>query len=226
MATPAWGVFAVGVALITAAVVGLAARSPDSFREAALPSRVLLWNVALTQGLFGALLAATLWYARVPLSTLGLGPGALSPRALAVGAGAGVAAFLAAEAAAVAARRAGLPVPDWLRESLTPETPAGWALLLGVVLPVVAGFEELLFRGALVGALAAAVGVSPWLFVPASSVLFGLAHGAQGPAGMAVAGLLGAALAALFLLTGSLPAAVLAHYVVNAAEFVVYERSG
>jgi membrane protease YdiL (CAAX protease family) len=226
MATPAWGVFAAAVAVVTVVVVGLSARSADALEEAAPPARLLLWNVALTQGLFGAALALALWYARVPLPTLGLGDGALSAGALAAGAGAGVAAAATAEAAAVAARRAGVPVPTLLRESLAPETPAEWALLLGVVLPVVAGFEELLFRGALVGGLAAAAGVSPWLLVPASSLLFGLAHGAQGLVGMAVAGLLGAALAALFLLTGSLPAAILAHYVVNAVEFAVHEGVG
>ena len=101
-----------------------------------------------------------------------------------------------------------------------------WALLLAVVLPVVAAFEEALFRGALIGALSVGVAVDPWLLVVASSVAFGLGHGAQGRLGIAVAGGLGVALAGLFVATGSLLAVAVAHYVVNALEFVAHERSG
>ena len=70
-------------------------------------------------------------------------------------------------------------------------------------------------------------GVSPWALAVLSSVAFALGHGAQGAAGVAVTGLLGFALAALFVLSGSLLAVVVAHYLVNALEFLVHEgRSG
>jgi membrane protease YdiL (CAAX protease family) len=75
----------------------------------------------------------------------------------------------------------------------------------------------------LVGALSTGFGVSPWLLAAGSSVAFGLGHGAQGRAGVAVTGALGFVLAAAYVLTGSLLAVVLAHYLVNALEFVVHE---
>jgi membrane protease YdiL (CAAX protease family) len=96
-------------------------------------------------------------------------------------------------------------------------------VLLGGVLPVVAGFEELLFRGVLVGALSVGFDVSPWLLAVASSVVFGLGHGAQGRLGVLVTTSLGLVLAAAFVLSGSLLLVVVAHYLVNALEFVVHE---
>ena len=110
-----------------------------------------------------------------------------------------------------------------LRELLAPETLRGWVLLLVVVLPAIAGFEELLFRAALVGGFAAGFGVSPWLLAVPSSVAFAAGHGAQGRLGVLVTGLLGFALAAAFVLTDSLLVVVVAHYAVNAVEFVAVE---
>ncbi len=113
-----------------------------------------------------------------------------------------------------------------LREAMAPDSAAGWAVLLLVVLPLVAGFEELLFRGVLIGAFATGFDVSPWLLAALSSVAFALGHGAQGRVGIVVTGALGFVLAAAFVLTGSLVAVVVAHYLVNALEFVVSERWG
>ena len=76
------------------------------------------------------------------------------------------------------------------------------------------------------GAFAVGCGVSPWLLAVLSSVAFALGHGAQGPVGVAVTGLLGFVLAAAFVLTGSLLVVVLAHYLVNAIEFLRHETSG
>ena len=119
---------------------------------------------------------------------------------------------------------AGLGRSEELREFLAPNSRPGWIVLLGGVLPIVAGFEELLFRGVLVGAFATGFGVSPWVLVLASSVLFGLGHGAQGRLGVLVTGSLGFVLGAAFVLTDSLLVVVVAHYLVNALEFVVHER--
>ncbi|MXR21450.1 CPBP family intramembrane glutamic endopeptidase, partial [Halobacterium bonnevillei] len=106
----------------------------------------------------------------------------------------------------------------------TPASTRGWLLLFGVSLPVVAGFEELLFRGFLVGAFATGFEVSPWLLAVASSVVFGAGHTAQGYVGVVVTTLLGFALAAAYVVTGSLLVVVVAHYVVNAAEFALHAR--
>ncbi len=118
-----------------------------------------------------------------------------------------------------------------LRGALAPDSVGGWAVLLFAVLPTVALFEEFLFRAVLVGAFAAgaaATGVpaSPWLLAAGSSVAFALGHGAQGRAGVVATGALGFVLAAAFLLTESLLAVVIAHYLVNALTFVVHEGIG
>jgi membrane protease YdiL (CAAX protease family) len=140
-----------------------------------------------------------------------------------VGAGLGLALYAANEVAATVGDRLGVGADEGLREALAPSSVVGWAVLLLVVLPIIAGFEELLFRGILVGVFAAGFGVSPWLLAVFSSVAFALGHGAQGPAGVIVTGLLGFVLAAAFVLTGSLLVVVVAHYLVNALEFVVHE---
>ncbi|PSQ23595.1 CPBP family intramembrane metalloprotease domain-containing protein, partial [Halobacteriales archaeon QS_9_67_15] len=76
------------------------------------------------------------------------------------------------------------------------------------------------------GAPGAAFGVSPWALAVVSSVAFALGHGAQGRVGVAVTGALGLALAAGFILTDSLLVVVVAHYLVNALEFLVHEGLG
>jgi membrane protease YdiL (CAAX protease family) len=91
------------------------------------------------------------------------------------------------------------------------------------VLPLIALSEELLFRAALIGVPAAGFAVSPWLLAVGSSLLFALGHGAQGRVGIVVTGVLGFALAAGYILTGSLLVVVAAHYVVNAMEFLLHE---
>jgi membrane protease YdiL (CAAX protease family) len=176
--------------------------------------------------LFAGLLIAGAVWTQVPPAALGLDADSVAPAVLLAGLGVGVGLYLANEAGAAVGERFGLGGGEALREALAPETPTGWAVLLFVVLPVVAGFEELLFRGALVGALAVGFDVSPWLLAAGSSVAFALGHGAQGRVGIVVTGLLGFALAATFVLTGSLPAVILAHYLVNALEFLLHEGLG
>lgn len=107
-----------------------------------------------------------------------------------------------------------------LRELLTPESRRGWAVLLFAVLPIIAVFEELLFRAVLIGALSVGFGLSPWLLAVVSSIAFAAGHGAQGRLGIVITGLLGLVLAAVFVVTDSLLVVVLAHYLVNAVEFL------
>lgn len=195
-------------------------REPDD----RYPTKLLLVNVAFSQGVFAALLLAGAWLTAVPPSAFGLS-GPLLP-ALGLGLVFGAALSLVNTGVGALAEAFGYAPSEDLRELLAPDSLGGWLLLLGVVLPVIAGFEELLFRGALVGALSVGFGVSPWLLAVLSSVTFALGHGAQGPLGVAVTGALGFVLAAGYIITGSLVVVVVAHYLVNVVEFVVYEGLG
>ena len=196
---------------------------PATSTATALSTPALLANVAVSQGVFGVLVVVMAWYTEIPAWALGLAPETLTPGTVGIGLAVGVGLYLGNEAAAALGRRRGLAVPTELRAALAPDTAAGWLLLLGVVLPIIAGFEELLFRGALIGVAAAGTGLPPWLLVVGSSVAFALGHGAQGRLGIVVTGLLGIGLGAVFVLTESLLVVVVAHYVVNALEFLVHE---
>jgi membrane protease YdiL (CAAX protease family) len=199
-------------------VVGDDARGPRRLSPAAL-----LVNVAVSQGLFASLLLVGVWIASIPVAALGLTPDSLAPLPLAAGVALGVALHVVNAVGSRLSDRFGFDDATALREAMAPESAAGWAVLLFVVLPLVAGFEELLFRGVLIGAFATGFGLSPWLLAALSSVAFAFGHGAQGRAGIVVTGLLGFVLGAAFVLTGSLVTVVVAHYLVNALEFAVNE---
>ena len=188
----------------------------------------LFANVALTQGLFGALVVGGAVYFDIPARALGITGAQLStgPAALAVGLAAGVGFWIGNEVAASVADGAGLGVDESLRDLLAPDSAAGWAVLLGLVLPTIAVVEELLFRAAAIGVPVAGLGAPAWAMILVSTVAFALGHGAQGRAGIAVTGGLGLGLAGLFVLTNSLLAVVVAHYLVNALELVVHEGLG
>jgi membrane protease YdiL (CAAX protease family) len=198
--------------------------SGESEEAGEFTTGLLLVNVALSQGLLGVILLAGAVYFRIPLHALGVDfgdPLSTGLPALAVGTGLGVALYLANAVGAASAASLGFEADESLRELLTPEHGGGWTLLLLGVLPVIAGFEELLFRAAIVGATSAGFDLPAWGLAVASSLAFALGHGAQGPAGVVVTGLLGFALAGTFVLTNSLLAVLVAHYLVNALEFVV-----
>jgi len=202
-------------------VEGDGARAPiDSMSTGAL-----LLNVAFSQGVFGGLVLLGAWYTEIPLAALGV-PNIPTLGTLALGVGLGVALYAGNELAAAGANALGFSPPEELRTSLAPDSVAGWALLLCAILPAIAFVEELLFRAALIGALSAGFAVSPWALAVVSSIAFALGHGAQGSLGVVVTGSLGLVLAAAFVLTGSLFVVVLAHYLVNALEFVVHEGLG
>ena len=185
-----------------------------------LSTGALLANVAVTQGLFGGILAVGGFYFMIPLSAFGVGGETLA--LLAGGLGLGVVLWVGNELAGALAETAGVASDETLREMLSPESTPGWVVLFGVVLPVVALVEEFVFRAAVVGVPAAGFGVSPWLLVPVSAGVFALGHGAQGRAGVVVTGGLGLVLAGAYALTGSLLVVVVAHYLVNALEFLVH----
>jgi len=199
-------------------------RQPDELDPASLSTGMLLANVAISQGLFALVLLGAVLYTGVPASALGIEfSWAYLETGILLGTAAGVVLYVGNELAAALATRFGLDHDEGLRELLAPESLQGWGVLLGGVLPIIAVFEELLFRAALIGALSAGFDVSPWLLAVASSIAFALGHGMQGTVGIVVTGVLGFVLAAIFVVTGSLLVVVVAHYWINALEFVVHE---
>lgn len=76
--------------------------------------------------------------------------------------------------------------------------------------------EEYIYRGYLLHVLAAWMG-DPWLAVVVTSISFGVSHGYQRSIGVIRATALGVLLAVPVVLTGSLFAAVAAHFWINAA---------
>ncbi len=185
----------------------------------------LLANVALTQGLFGVLVVGGAFLFAIPATAFGVTPAPLSTGlpALALGVGAGVGFWTGSELASLAGDGLGLSFDESLRSQLAPDSRGGWVVLLAGVLPTIAIVEELLFRAAAIGVPVAGLGAPAWLMVLVSSGAFALGHGAQGRVGMAVTGALGTALGALFVLTESLLAVVVAHYLINAIELTVHE---
>ncbi|TKR25672.1 CPBP family intramembrane glutamic endopeptidase [Natronomonas salsuginis] len=188
-----------------------------------LPPTALLANVAGSHALFAVVLLAGIWLAAVPASSLGIGgePSGLAAVAIGIGVGLALAAVNLALGAVVDTDPSAA-----LRELLAPDSSSGWVVLLGVVLPIIAGFEELLFRAILIGAFSTGFELSPWLLAITSSIAFALGHGAQGRVGVVATGVFGVALASVFVLTGSLLVVAVAHYVVNAVEFTVLEGIG
>jgi membrane protease YdiL (CAAX protease family) len=244
---PAWASFVGLTFVLVVAVLWLARRSAALLRESptaaperhapaseatgstspasALSPSVLLANVGLTQGLLVAILAGAIAVFDVPWHAAGIGTGTpgWGVDGLGLGVGLGLVLWLVSEAVSRLADVAGIAYDEHLRERLAPDTAAGWTVLFGLVLPLVAVGEELLFRGALIGVTAAGFGVSPWLLAGVSTVAFALGHGAQGRVGIAATGVLGAVFAVAFVLSGSLFVVIVAHYVVNALEFAVHE---
>ena len=203
-----------------------AGREPaQTGRDLELTSTMMLANVASTQAVFAGVVLAAVWYFSIPATALGVTaePLARGLPGVGVGLGFGLALWLANELSTTVADAVGAAYDETVRELLAPESPRGWVGLFVVVLPLIAAAEELLFRAALVGVPAAGFGVSPWLLAVVASLAFALGHGAQGTVGIVVTGALGFALAAGFVLTDSLLVVVVAHYVVNAMEFLVHE---
>ncbi|NIM61052.1 MAG: CPBP family intramembrane metalloprotease [Acidobacteria bacterium] len=75
--------------------------------------------------------------------------------------------------------------------------------------------EEVIYRGYLIAYLMAALGSPFWVGALLSSVVFGVAHSYQGPAGIPRTAAVGGMLALLYGLTGSLWAPMLVHAVMD-----------
>lgn len=184
-------------------------------------SRLSLYaNAALSQAFLLAIIWIGLYLSDVSSSPLGLMGSTGLTLALVLGVAVGLVLAAVNEGIERVVGRVGLAHDELLRRLLAPSTPVEWTTLALVVLPVVALFEELLFRGMLIGGIGAGLGISPWLLVLGSSVLFALGHVVQGLGGLLAAGVLGLLLGGAFVLTESLIVVVIAHYLVNLLEFV------
>ncbi|WP_330631134.1 CPBP family intramembrane glutamic endopeptidase [Halocatena halophila] len=188
---------------------------------------VLLANVAISQGLFATVLVIAVWITSIPPFALGVefsSQASVGLTGLLTGITAGILLYLFNVAGSMVAKARDVDFDARLREQLTPDSHSAWVLLLVGVLPIIAVFEELLFRAILIGVTSVGTGLSPWLFAGGSSVVFAVGHGVQGRLGMLVTGVLGFALAVVFIISNSLLAVVVAHYLVNALEFLCTDR--
>ena len=193
-----------------------------------LTPRIVLANVATTQGLLAGIVFGATWFFEIPADAFGVtgDPWNSGLPAVALGLAFGVALWLGNEFATTIADAAGAAYDESVRELLAPDSTEGWVVLFVAVLPIIAIAEELLFRAALIGVPAAGFDISPWLLAVLASAAFALGHGAQGRVGVVVTGLLGFVLAAGYVLTGSLLVVIVAHYVINGLEFAVHEYAG
>lgn len=111
------------------------------------------------------------------------------------------------------------------RAAMAPEGSRAWVEFLAVGLVVVSAWEELAFRGVLVGVAAGALSVSPWVTAVVSVCYFGYVHRYMGTGAVLVTTLMGGVLTVAFVLGASLPLLVVAHTVANALEFLVHETA-
>lgn len=226
-----WLPFLALLLTLTLAVVVLARSSAAVIGSEEAPhlgGRALRWNVVVSQGLVAVIVLAGAWFTDVPWEAFGwrglpAGPVTALGSSLLVGVALGAAIALGNVLLERVVDAPALREAEVVRDLLAPTTPGGWVTLLLVVVPTIAVAEELLFRGALIGALAVGFEVSPWLLAMFSSLAFGAAHSAQGTVGVVVTTVFGFVLAAAFVLTGDLLVVVVAHGVVDAVEFVVHE---
>lgn len=226
-----WTVFTAVTLVLLTVILALTWNTTKVFRDESqlsinqLSTRALFANVVITQGGFAVILVLLIIWTNIPWETVGVTVPDNWIRLVAIGTVLGVGLYLANVTIAANLSSVGIDYNEGLRASLTPESYAGWAMLLIVVLPLIAGFEELLFRGVLIGGFEAGYAINPWVLVVASSFVFALGHGIQGHGGIIVTGLLGVILGAVFVITGSLLVVAIAHYIINALEFLVNEAA-
>ncbi|MBS7697039.1 MULTISPECIES: CPBP family intramembrane glutamic endopeptidase [unclassified Chelatococcus] len=120
-----------------------------------------------------------------------------------------------------------LTLPIALAAGMTawsPKWPASSGLWLANNLLIVTAMEEVVFRGYLQGGLSRCLQGrrhGDWIALLLSSAVFGLAHFSGGSVWMLLAGLAGLAYGCAFRF-GGLPAAIIAHFGLNAAHFFLF----
>ncbi|MDH3216762.1 MAG: CPBP family intramembrane metalloprotease [Candidatus Krumholzibacteria bacterium] len=82
--------------------------------------------------------------------------------------------------------------------------------------------EELLYRGFLIAVFSYLF--NTWMALGLSTIIFGLGHFYQGPSGVLKTGFVGLILGALYILTGSLWAPILVHFVLDLNSGVLMRR--
>ncbi len=110
-----------------------------------------------------------------------------------------------------------------LVRSILPANAREWAGVIVALMPA-AALEELLFRSLPLGGLNW-LAPSWWLMWPLA-LIFGLLHWPQGAWGVFGTALAALALSWLFLASGSLWAALIAHYVMNLTQLILAQRRG
>lgn len=210
--------------VLLAALIGWSTYQSARLLRRWKPDYNLLLNPAENLVRIGLLLASVGlgWLSGLPADVLGW---RWPPRAadMAVGAAAGVGLSLALTAASDRAIRrwsSAVYSPTVILNVL-PTNAREWALVLAALVPAVA-LEEVLFRSLLIG------GLSPlaptWLLAVGVSAYFGLLHLPQGRLGVVGTAAAGMVLSALFIATGSLAAALAAHYAANVLQLAQASR--
>lgn len=224
MAPPAWDLFVV-LSLALVFVVVFLARQTARLLEAdrspldQLSRSALYLNVGVSHALVLGLAGLLVWWSGVPRSSIGM------ETVLPIGWLAGLTVALVAfnEVADRLARSFGNP-ENRLRDLLTPEDGIEWLVLAGLLLPIIAVTEEVLFRGILIGAFGAGTPFPPLVLIVGSALAFGAAHTAQGRLGVAVATVLGLGLGVVYFWSGNLWLVIGAHYLVDLVEFARHAR--
>ncbi len=157
-----------------------------------------LWTLVLAEAGAAASLLA-LADPPAPRAPIPPGPG------IALGAAAGLVLVT------VLARRP--PVPLVERRRVVPVSAIGIALVIG------AAFEETIWRWLLIGALSPVLG--PGVALGISTASFAIVHARQAPRAFLVHLLTGASFGAVFLATGSVAAAIVAHAAYNLGILVL-----
>lgn len=219
-----------GFILITAGILVLShasARQFDIDREVDHQSsnlqtesstRGLLINTAISQALFAGLLASGIWLAQIPVGVFGITVPTVYTTTIGVSSGIGIMGINRAVSHLL--DQPHMAETTAVRRVLTPGSRGGWGLLVCIVLPMIAVFEEAIFRGAMIGAIQQGYDVPIWVLIIVSSTLFGFGHSAQGRVGMVMTAIFGVILGTVFVLTESLTVVIIAHYIVNLSEFV------
>lgn len=156
-----------------------------------------------------ALILFLIWRAREPVRWLGL-HARHAGREVAVGLALFLPVSVLASLAASVVSEAGLPGPSAPASLLQPKSPG--EIVLGLLMVVVVAVtEELIFRGYFLLRFSD-LSRSRGLAILASAVFFGLGHGYEGWTGVTATGVMGAALAGIYLWRGSLVAPIVIHF--------------
>lgn len=218
------GVAAVG-GLLVLAFLGIAVvsnlRTDTQPEDLALDPPTFARFAALSFGPLGlvggvAIAVAAVW-GDLPLAVVGLGAASVTSQVVLIGGALGVGAYAVHHLLKRALEFAGFTYTELFEEMAPDDYPGVGFYALGYL--VSTSTEEVVFRGLLMGAGAAALGVSPWYTLVPSAVLFGLAHTGRGSGSVVSTAAMGVLFGLVFLEFGLLAAAA-THAVNNTTSAV------